>query len=269
MLNRRQTKISFDLFDEQFTPNCRSNSIDRFQLVVRIVSSRTDWLKQNERRSDSIIFRPFNGTKFVLEQRKLENSFLSFSWIRKIEWPRFVKISLSTISNYFLCTTTFSHDRIRSPTNIDWRWCIILFGSDNKRPCSSFIVDINFRSSFLVLLSFRTSFMCQITCELCQADFNFTSDLFSHLSSTQHRQRVKQLNLTLCLWISNSILLEIHQIRQSQTFVSIHHFLLDFISEIKQRKKILFALHIWRQATGQSRTWKRALSTPLIQRKSR
>ncbi|CAF1398035.1 unnamed protein product [Adineta steineri] len=40
-----------------------------------------------------------------------------------------------------------------------------------------------------------TTFMCQITCELCDMDFNFTSDLFAHLSSSQHRQLVRDLQL--------------------------------------------------------------------------
>lgn len=35
-----------------------------------------------------------------------------------------------------------------------------------------------------------TTYMCQITCELCDMDFNFTSDLFSHLSSNQHREQI-------------------------------------------------------------------------------
>ncbi|CAF4547681.1 unnamed protein product [Rotaria socialis] len=44
-----------------------------------------------------------------------------------------------------------------------------------------------------------TTFMCQITCELCDMDFNFTSDLFAHLSSSQHRELVRQLQLTHCI----------------------------------------------------------------------
>ncbi|CAF3113661.1 unnamed protein product [Rotaria sp. Silwood2] len=44
-----------------------------------------------------------------------------------------------------------------------------------------------------------TTFMCQITCELCDMDFNFTSDLFAHLSSSQHRELVRQLHLTHCV----------------------------------------------------------------------
>jgi len=45
----------------------------------------------------------------------------------------------------------------------------------------------------------RTTYICQITCELCDMDFNFTSDLFAHLSSNQHRELVKQLQLTHCV----------------------------------------------------------------------
>ncbi|CAF5024522.1 unnamed protein product [Rotaria sp. Silwood1] len=39
------------------------------------------------------------------------------------------------------------------------------------------------------------TFMCQITCELCYMDLNYTSDLFIHLSSSQHRELVRQLQL--------------------------------------------------------------------------
>ncbi|CAF0763658.1 unnamed protein product [Rotaria sordida] len=34
-----------------------------------------------------------------------------------------------------------------------------------------------------------TTFMCQITCQLCDMNFNFTSDLFAHLSSSQSTSR--------------------------------------------------------------------------------
>ncbi|CAF2860578.1 unnamed protein product [Rotaria sp. Silwood2] len=44
-------------------------------------------------------------------------------------------------------------------------------------------------------LKMITTFMCQITCQLCDMDFNFTSDLFAHLSSSQHRELVQQLDL--------------------------------------------------------------------------
>ena len=54
------------------------------------------------------------------------------------------------------------------------------------------------RSSLRLCLR-RSTFACHITCELCDLDFNFTSDLFAHLSSQQHRQRVRQLHLTYCI----------------------------------------------------------------------
>ncbi|UJR29861.1 hypothetical protein I4U23_017409 [Adineta vaga] len=44
-----------------------------------------------------------------------------------------------------------------------------------------------------------TTFSCHVTCELCDMDFNYTSDLFAHLSSSQHRELVRQLELTHCV----------------------------------------------------------------------
>ncbi|CAF1441705.1 unnamed protein product, partial [Adineta ricciae] len=44
-----------------------------------------------------------------------------------------------------------------------------------------------------------TTFICQVTCELCDMDFNYTSDLFAHLSSSQHRELVRQLELIHCV----------------------------------------------------------------------
>ena len=62
---------------------------------------------------------------------------------------------------------------------------------------ATMLVIIFIVSFFLIvcLFHFSTTFMCQITCELCDMDFNFTSDLFAHLSSSQHRELVRQLNL--------------------------------------------------------------------------
>ena len=62
--------------------------------------------------------------------------------------------------------------------------------------------DVSLRhSSFFLRLEIgdsRTTFVCDITCQLCDLDFKFTSDLFTHLSSNTHRERIRRLDLTHC-----------------------------------------------------------------------
>lgn len=68
-----------------------------------------------------------------------------------------------------------------------------------REKATMFVVFFSFFYFIVLSFYFSTTFMCQITCQLCDMDFNFTSDLFAHLSSGQHRELVRQLHLTHCV----------------------------------------------------------------------